>query len=59
MIVWRGKGGMEPKCRVPREEIVFGQLLFTVEFSHFGAHEIRHGVHQTSGDNRSRADAVR
>ena len=43
---------------IHREEIVFGQLLFAVEFSHFGADEIGHGVHQTGERNGSWADAA-
>ena len=49
---------MEPTCGVHREEVVFGQLLFAVEFSDFGTDEVRLGVHQTAEGNGSRADAT-
>jgi len=49
---------MELTRGIHREEIVFGQLLFTVKFGYFGTDEVRLGVHQTAEGNGSRADAA-
>ena len=46
-------------CGVRREEVLFGQLLFAVEFGDFGTDGISLGVHQTDEGNRSRADATK
>jgi len=43
---------------VHREQIVFSQLLFAVEFGQFRTDEVRLGVHQTTESNGSRADAT-
>ena len=49
---------MELTRGVHREEIVFGQLLFAVEFGYFGTEKVRLRVHQTAEGNWSRADAT-
>ena len=45
-------------CGVHREEVVFGQLLFLVEFGDLVADEVSHGVHQTGEGDRPGADAT-
>ena len=54
---WSG-GRWRLTCGIHREEVVFGQLLFLVEFGDLVADEISHGVHQTGEGDRSRADAT-
>ena len=46
-------------CGVHWEEIVLGQLLFTVEFGDYVTDEITIGIHQTGEGNWSWADATK
>ena len=46
-------------CGVHREEVVFSQLLFAVEFGDFGADGVSLGVHQTGEGDGSRADTTK